>query len=63
VGSGHWGTPVAGVSRPTTDGCDSLTQAGDQPRWRPVSKQVLPCWPRRLVSPIDPNPTFLSIGR
>src|SRR5713226_200966 len=38
----------------TADGCDSLTPAKNWPRWHPVSKQVLPCRPRRLVSPIDP---------
>jgi len=29
-----------------------MTQSGNGPRWRPVSEQVLPCRPRRLVSPI-----------
>jgi hypothetical protein len=55
VASGRWGTPVAGVMRPTTDGCDSLTQPCSWSRWRPVFEQVLPWRSRRLVSPIDPK--------
>jgi hypothetical protein len=39
AGAGSWGAPVAGVMRPTADGCNSLTQASNSLRWCPVSKK------------------------
>src|SRR5258708_6561164 len=56
--AGYWGTPVASVTRPTVDSCDSLTQLSSWPRWRPVSKQVQPRRSRSSVAEIDPKPSF-----
>jgi hypothetical protein len=47
------GTPVAGVRRPTADGCDSLTHGSSWLRGSPVSEQVFPCPPRKLAAVDD----------
>jgi hypothetical protein len=42
VAAAYWGPPVAEVTQPTIGACVNLTHAGNGPRWRPVSKQILP---------------------
>jgi hypothetical protein len=51
------------MTRPIIDSCDNMPHFGDRQRWRPVSKQVLPCRSRSSMALIDPHPTWNAIVR